>query len=212
MVRKYKANDNIFNKLDSHAKAYWLGFIAGDGCINPNKNYLDVRIHKKDIEVLENLKSFLEADNPITTHENTIILHISSKQLVKDIAFYGIGPNKTKNMNLNIDERYYNSFILGLFDADGCVNIYKKKYKDGYRSSIRFNLVGLTNVVGDIQNYLIENCGIKKNKLQNHHSTDYVKYLMYDGNKQVRKIYNLLYKDYKFSLARKKDKFINYFK
>lgn len=31
-TNKYKTNNSIFNNIDSAEKAYWLGFLAADGC------------------------------------------------------------------------------------------------------------------------------------------------------------------------------------
>ena len=36
--RKYNLNQNYFENIDSHEKAYWLGFIYVDGYIRKNEN------------------------------------------------------------------------------------------------------------------------------------------------------------------------------
>ena len=50
-----QGNVKYFQNIDTHQKAYFLGFIAADGAIV--NNTLTITIHKKDIELLEKLKS-----------------------------------------------------------------------------------------------------------------------------------------------------------
>ena len=41
-------NRNIFNKIDSEEKAYWLGFIVADGYLNINKHMLRIKLGNRD--------------------------------------------------------------------------------------------------------------------------------------------------------------------
>ncbi|HET8689399.1 MAG TPA: hypothetical protein VFM18_22540, partial [Methanosarcina sp.] len=54
-----QGNVRYFSKIDTHTKAYLLGFIAADGCIQRvgNSVGLTVTIHIKDRVVLDTLKS-----------------------------------------------------------------------------------------------------------------------------------------------------------
>jgi len=43
----------MFSKIDTEEKAYWLGFLAADGCITVHKNgckYIKIALAKKDIK------------------------------------------------------------------------------------------------------------------------------------------------------------------
>ena len=65
-TRKYKVNDYAFSNLDEEV-AYWLGYIAADGSVVDNR--LQFCIATKDRDILENIKGFLKAENPIHTHK-----------------------------------------------------------------------------------------------------------------------------------------------
>lgn len=47
----YKADYRKFKDIDSSEKAYWLGFIAADGCVYKRKTNgtVYISIHEKDI-------------------------------------------------------------------------------------------------------------------------------------------------------------------
>ena len=99
MSRKYSLNlSNIIT--DSHAKYYWLGFIAGDG--NIAKNEARIRIELKDIDLshLQKFQNFMESNTPITERINNKGCHaytvsINSAELKRYLAQYNLVPNKT---------------------------------------------------------------------------------------------------------------------
>lgn len=132
---KYFANYNIFERIDNEEKAYWLGFLAADGCnyqrdINAS---VVINIHRKDREHLEKFKNFMNSNANIIDHIQTegfsnntpmskIILN--SKKMSQDLEKLGIVPRKSLILKPPlIDSKYYMPFILGYFDGDG--SIYK---------------------------------------------------------------------------------------
>ncbi len=54
-TNKYKAEYRIFSNIDSAEKAYWLGFLAADGCVYVREKNASIiiNIHEKDCEILE---------------------------------------------------------------------------------------------------------------------------------------------------------------
>ena len=129
----YQADYNKFTKIDSVEKAYWLGFIAADGCvfIRDENASIILNIQEKDIGHLEKLKKFMNGNMPIKTHvqnegfsNNTPMctLTFNSKTMAQDFVRHGV-PNK-KSLVLQpplIDEQYYLPYILGYFDGDGSI-------------------------------------------------------------------------------------------
>lgn len=122
---KYKRlDDNFFERIDSEEKAYILGFIASDGHISP-KNTIGIKIHKKDIDILEKIKLIICNDLKIKYGKrNVVSLIINSKKMSLDVAkILNINRGK-KSHSLskpNIESRFYNSFIRGYFDGDGSI-------------------------------------------------------------------------------------------
>lgn len=129
-------NDNAF-QTEIPEKYYWLGFIAADGSVVGDN--LSFVLSKQDMETLERLKKFLDTTYEIHYHKSHYtdedgIVHyfdavnfkVKSKQIVSDLALYGIKQNKTyKNIDYLkfIPDKYKLDFIIGLFDGDGSVSI-----------------------------------------------------------------------------------------
>ena len=144
---KIEADYNIFENIDSQEKAYWLGFLAADGC-NYERQYnasIILNIHQKDREHLEKFKTFMKSNAKIVDYiqnvgfsNNTSMCKIvfNSKKLSKDLSDKGVVPNKSLILQKpKIDEQYYLSFILGYFDGDG--SIYKTNQYNNYCISIQ---------------------------------------------------------------------------
>lgn len=144
---KYSANYDIFETIDSVEKAYWLGFLAADGC-NYQREYnasILINIHQQDIEQLEKFKNFCQTDANIISYttsagfsNNTPMCKIvlNSKKMSNDLADKGVIPRKSLILQPpNIEEKYFLPFILGYFDGDG--SIYKTTQYNNYSISIQ---------------------------------------------------------------------------
>jgi DNA-binding transcriptional regulator WhiA len=149
--RKYKANLDYFQDINTEEKAYWLGFIFADGSVGsygPNKSEhvfkLDLGI--KDIDHLVKFNKCLESNHPILTYTNKSSYHkngvefarlkICSKKFCDHLREKGCIDNKT-NILLppeNLPESFERDFIRGYVDGDGSIKVQKNtisKYRLG---------------------------------------------------------------------------------
>lgn len=133
-------NDNYFDTIDTEHKAYWLGFIFADGCVN--RNQLSIEIHEKDKELLEQFKKDLNINSKISIRhrKNTTVccIRVNSKHLCETLAEYGIVPNKTKiTKHLpKVDNQLLPHFLRGLIDGDGWISIDRSgRYHIGFVSN-----------------------------------------------------------------------------
>lgn len=135
-LKEYEINHEYFDQIDSHEKAYVLGFIAGDG--NIYKDRLKISICDKDI--LYDIKNAMrytgiiqEYEGRKDNHKRIYALAIYSKQIAEKLNNLGCPPNKTFTCTIpDIEDKYFNSYCLGLFDADGTINKTKMNGKDVY--------------------------------------------------------------------------------
>lgn len=146
-THKYSANYDIFEKIDSNEKAYWLGFLAADGCNYQRKQNASIiiNIHQKDIEQLKKFKNFCQTEAEIVSYitsvgfsNNTPMCKIvlNSKKMSLDLADKGIVPQKSLILKPpKIEQKYYLPFILGYFDGDG--SIYKTSQYNNYSLSFQ---------------------------------------------------------------------------
>jgi hypothetical protein len=132
-------NPRYFQTLDSHEKAYFVGFIAADGCIVDHSNTggndaLAINIHSKDRLILEELRKALELEHPLyeITTKNQVAVRVTSQTLCDDLRQYGLDYRKSLTMgNIfpRIPEEFRDSFALGYLDGDGSIYIKRYKYK-----------------------------------------------------------------------------------
>ena len=144
---KYFADYQKFKIIDSKEKAYWLGFLAADGC-----NYwreqnasIIINIHQKDKNHLIKFKDFMNSNVEIKDFiqtwgysNNTPMSKIifNSKEMSQDLSKLGIVPNKSLILNPpKINSEYWLPFILGYFDGDG--SIFKNNQYNNYGISIQ---------------------------------------------------------------------------
>lgn len=203
--KKYKCNDNYFIEIDSHEKAYWIGFIAADGSVNSQKNLLSIGLAIKDLEHLKLFRKDLESDSKIFTYDSLIKgkkhkcckLTIYSKQIVNDLKSHNIVPNKSDILEFsqNIPKQYVSSYLLGIIDGDGCFSLGKDK-------QVRLNLISSYNIVHSIQEILKVHCQISGTIHEEKRSKGMF-YFSCGGNKQMTKLYKYLYQSPRF-LERKK--------
>lgn len=169
-MSKYKYNKDYFNKIDTEEKAYWLGFLYADGCINVlNKNgkthsmSLEITLAETDKEHLDKFALAINTNVPIKQRKNKIKnkeyvsyrLIICSTKMCKDLCDLGCTPNKTFTIRLPnnqiVPREYMKDFLRGFFDGDGCVR--KRPDQRGFTISI----TGVEPMLEDIVNYLINN-------------------------------------------------------
>lgn len=185
-------DENYFSSIDTQEKAYLLGYLFADSCVryNTTKRYYGVRlkIHEKDIHILEFMKKEMNCDNSVFKKEsgtNCISLTISSKKIAEDLIKLGCTPKKSLTLKFpKINNEYINSFILGYFDGDGSIYLYKNQ--------IHFKLLGTLSFLSSISKYF-ESYGVLY-KVEKYPSSNIYQYRVF-SKKSIEKIYNILYKN-----------------
>lgn len=128
-VNRY-LKDDYFSVIDAPEKAYWLGFLFTDGNVdNLKQKRIRLQLQEADEEILIKYKEDLGIGGKIIRDErpNSVCLSVefTSSQIFDDLEKYGIVPRKTyktEHLPLSlIPEEYQTSFLLGMFDGDGCI-------------------------------------------------------------------------------------------
>jgi len=135
---KYILNEKVFNKLNP-ISIYWIGYLAGDGCVTNNKFNNSIELVSKDKEHLNKFKKFLNYNGKIYKNKsNNYIIYIYSKKLVNDLKKFNIIPNKTNQFYMNnIPEKFERYFWRGFFDADGHITQDKNIVKIGICGTLK---------------------------------------------------------------------------
>ena len=214
-----KGNVNYFDIIDSNLKAYFLGFIAADGCIT-NRNNLKINIVEEDSIILEKFKEEIGCESHLyktskKRGRNQISFSMNDTTLTNSIRKYGISERKSLTMtNIipNIPKEYRNSFILGYFDGDGFSSISYIKYKSKKTNSekqyplLHIGFCGTKEFLLGI----IDELNTQKFKIKHESGIDNLR--LSSSKDEIIKTYTFLYKNQRFFLPRKHEKFIKYFK
>ena len=218
MKRPNQGNVRYFQNCDSHTKAYLLGFIAADGCLQSNGASgslgLTLTISESDIQILEKLKQEIGCENRIyeirgkMTHDKTkekyhCRFQLFNKLLYSDLLSYGLTPRKSitmPNIVENIPQEYRKSFILGYFDGDGSVT------KNPKRTQLMVSFRGTKEFLNGIATELnLESKWLYKDKQKNCYSLVF-------WRKADLTSFLQIYNNLDFYLTRKYERFSDFLK
>lgn len=143
--KKHDYDESVFDVIDTEEKAYWAGFIMGDGQIEEFKrpradgstylNYrLNINLKYSDIDHLQKFLGFLKCTTKKIKKVNVKMpsgniaevghIRISSRPLSLALIDKGIIPRKSLNEPepSGIPNHLIRHFIRGLLDADGMIS------------------------------------------------------------------------------------------
>jgi len=185
-----------FDIIDSHLKAYWLGFVLADGNVASNLRSVEIDLAIKDVEHLNKFAEIFRID--VEKGENRCRCRICNVYLCNILDNIGIHPNKTYLNDASVFDKiplkFANSFILGFMDGDG--SIYLDNRKNNY---IILDFTGSESILRNVRDILVSILRVNKNKVS---PTKSVFRIQWSG-KQAIKILNWLYKDSPVRLERK---------
>lgn len=211
--KRIPINKDFFSIIDSEIKAYLLGWVMSDGFISKRKESsksfrFGIKLQDKDIEILnlfrENIspKAKLYKEEFIFNNKETksLKLEITSNKLVNDLISLGVTFNKTFNGEIipNIDKLLIRHFVRGFFDGDGSISIGKGNKSSIYICSI--NLLFIKSLYS-----ILEKEDILTSIYTELRGKNKTMYKL--GIRSRVAFFNYMYKDHKYSLKRKFDKF-----
>ncbi len=211
----HEVDENYFNEIDSHQKAYFLGLIMADGSVRWNRpknklSVLKIGLQKPDgyilQEFIKDIKytggvKYVERNEP--GKQSSAIVQITNIEFTNKLWKFGVYPNKSMSHPFfkNVPEEYISSAILGYFDGDGSVSYSEKIRK------LTTSFIGSQEFIEELRKVLLEN-GIKCN-IRDRITKDNIKMreVRTSGNNQSINLYNYMYKNIIPHLSRKSDKF-----
>lgn len=132
--RIYALDDYFFDVIDTEAKAYWLGFITADGCVQAGaygtagwqRHQLYVKLQQSDAGHLEKLKADMSAESPVRLvpirDYPAAEIVMSSPHLVESLIRLGVTPRKSLTVEPWVGSgglmRHY---WRGMLDGDGTI-------------------------------------------------------------------------------------------
>jgi hypothetical protein len=128
--RRVSVNHDAFSVITEES-AYWIGFLLTDGCVYDND--IELGLASIDKGHLQKFLDFLDADYPIRDRApsgypgstGSSRVKVTSAQLVKDLASFGVVPRKSSVVSAAEPLLYNAAFWRGCVDGDGWVIVGK---------------------------------------------------------------------------------------
>jgi hypothetical protein len=206
-----------FKTIDSEIKAYFLGFMYGDGCISIVGKRYNVRISIviedsyildqfcKYFPIIKSPKSF-DYSKYNKNQKIQRYINLASPPAVRDLLTHGLVTrksceNKEKLTFPKMDKEFIHHFIRGFFDADGTICNVKKRPHMRYVDMGGVSKKFIYAVRKTLKKFNIDSfCRNKQNKGQR--QLFYIIYFI--NSNQILKLIKFLYKDATIFLTRKK--------
>ncbi len=195
-----------FVNIDDADKAYWLGFLIGDGSIDKTQTALHLELSEIDITHLEKFRTFIHGTQHIRyTRKNCCYIIVCGKDFISSLSQYGLIPNKTRSVKTpNIPKELLSDFYRGVLDADGWITCHKLINNGRDQHEYGFSSANI-EFLEEIQEWLSAKMGRKVGYLKERIRSDKerVCQLIIGGNQQFLAITKLLYHDNSTTLTRK---------
>jgi hypothetical protein len=206
-IRYNVKNENIFEKCDTPEKAYWLGFISADGCVEDRKkrtHRLTIGLAKIDKKHLEKFRDFMQIENPVKEYSTSFRVEIINQKICDDLAQYNIIPRKSlvyKFPIATIPPELYSHFLRGSFDGDGYISLSLE------RNTCNMGFLGTKDLMENFRKILTEQASLPELKIL---TQDKIFKIGYGGKKNTVLLHDYLYKNSNENifLDRKKEKFM----
>jgi hypothetical protein len=131
--RKYLLREDMFDVIDTEEKAYWLGFIYADGCINKEMTTLSIGLSAVDAEHLEKFRDIISPGKPV--YRDTRMAEWKGKKKLAykatlsiwsrniSLSLHDVGVSKERQepekLFAAIPDRLFCHWLRGYFDGDG---------------------------------------------------------------------------------------------
>lgn len=201
--RPYTVNHHYFQSIDTHEKAYFLGWLFADGCVYAKSN--QITLTSNDIDVLENLKSELKCTQSIKANTVNIAsyhLTFASEIMKQDLIRLGCVPSKSLIVQYPtdlFDRQFMWSFVCGYFEGDGMICVTEKTKQIKIISSTRF-ITGLKQ--------FLESEGLIVSTVKTYPPyKPETSYITVCSMASMKRFHELAYANCKYSLARKETAF-----
>lgn len=211
-LQKYNYDEDYFEVIDTEEKAYWLGFLGADGCINESKTYksLELGLKAEDKDHIEKFVIAIKGDLSMikdrTTRAAGKIFHsnrvtVNCTKMAKDLIDKGVTPKKSFTLQFPpfLQSNLLGPYMRGYFDGDG--NVHPRNH------TISISVVGNDMFIKEYINKLNELLGIPLPKIYKKQKSECRTVYYYGPN--ARKILDFFYSDATIFLTRKRDKYLN---
>jgi len=217
----YKCDEHFFDKIDTEAKAYFFGLLFADGYNSWGKegDKVDIvlKLQEKDKEILIKFNKLINKDRPILIEQKRKVhwqdqhrVCINSKHMCQVLNSYGLIKRKSNvkkfpQIILDSNEDIQRHFIRGYFDGNGYIG--DTLHCGEFRLTLTSTNDMCDNFYEVVNKYLSLNFKKSINKSNKLNDINCYQLNVYNLI-NVYAILNWMYKDSKYHIDRKYDKYL----
>lgn len=167
IVNNKKVIINPFNEIRSAEDAYLIGYLMADGnyCAATNKRKHRMSVSSTDQYIIENFKNNYQplTELRVKTPNSNFNAGIFGRKEFKHLTFssllsntfdkFGVMHLKSQREIKNIPQQHFESFLLGLFDADGSISYGNRKDRNRLWANFRITHPS-ENILNAVKEYL----------------------------------------------------------
>ena len=222
--RRYLCDDHFFDVIDTEEKAYWLGFLAADGCVESPRGAMkaatgiSLHLAETDREHLGRFTRAIQFDGPIYEKppqryaeyvgQARCLARVTSEQMAAALIGHGVVPRKTAVLRFptTVPERLLRHFIRGYFDGDGCWHTGTYGYW-----SPSFELLGTSHFLEGCRQLMLRDVPLTSRAMAYDVGKRHIRRLAFAGARQTGRIYRWIYADATVWMPRKRNKIAPHF-
>lgn len=195
--RRYRYDDGFFDRIDTEAKAYWLGFLAADGGVIGG--CLSIELARLDRKHLVLFRSAMKGNCPVhdtMRQDGRRFSHLSfsSRRLLAALERHTIVPRKTLTVRWpDLSRPLLRHYLRGYVDGDGCWSPKKPI----------FVLVGNLPFLRACRSFARAELDLPLTRFRRALSSPGIAYLQWQGRHQVRRLAEFVYRRATVFLPRK---------
>lgn len=218
--RKHTFNENYFEKIDTEAKAYFLGLLYADGCNHADTNSFSIGLQKKDRHILKEFNKEINSKRPFSitylskknpSHQDSYRLNFQSKKICEDLIRLGCVPKKSLILKFPTEEQVpgylLHHFVRGYLDGDGCISQKRYNRKSGRSQRLAICIISTSMFLYELLKIVQQKLNIKC-RIENSHDNGITKDFRISSFKSAIPFLDWLYKDANFYLKRKYKKYL----
>lgn len=200
-------NESYFENIDSEVKAYLLGILLTDGCVNYSHGQpgISLSLQTSDEYILVRLKEELNHSCAISRDKrgcSNMVVH--SQKMADDLAKYGVVPRKSLISTLPIldNSGMMRHLIRGIFDGDGSISCHWSPNTGKHMHKVTF--CGSRTIVEQIHEYLTNELDLGNRKPYHYETWSMISW---NSISDIQKLNHYMYSDATIYLTRKRYKF-----
>lgn len=202
--REITFDEGFFAELGGEPQAYFLGLLAADGCVHQCRTKIELSLSDPDQHILDDFLCVINGSGCRIARRNlkdrkpAYRLTLCSKQMAADLITWGLTPGKTEGLELKrpIPPGLVPHFMRGLWDGDGSIGA--KHFEIGIKSPLfAAQVARMIAAMGGKK----PNVRLRKTRL----GRDF--YVIVTASSYYADFRRRLYENATFALARKKEKY-----